>query len=282
MKSLCFWMGFLLLSFAGQSHPGIGIVMDSKGNVFYTDTERVWKIDKNNRKSIAVPAVHTHELFLDDQDNLYGEHLWYEGASDTWTHYVWKYSASGKFEKILPDTDGFLSNYSFVRDHFGTMFWADRTQKCQHVIRMDVRRNKKPLTTTCFENIRWMYATRTGDVLLMDFQDLVKIDATGKTKTIAKQIADKRMTKSTVENQHAVFGVWDDAQGNIYTAIASNRVVKKFDLSGKEEIVFRTPSPWTPTGGFVSSTGELWVLECSSTNAVRVERMTKDNRRIVY
>lgn len=27
------------------AHPGIGIVMDSKGNVFYTDLKQVWKID---------------------------------------------------------------------------------------------------------------------------------------------------------------------------------------------------------------------------------------------
>lgn len=282
MKALYVLAGFLLCSFTMQSHPGIGIVMDSKGNVFYTDTERVWKIDGNNKKSIVVPDVHTHELFLDEHDNLYGEHLWYEGATGKWGHYVWKYSATGKFEKITPDTNGFLSNYSFVRDHFGNMFWADRDQKCQRVVRMDARKNKKPLSDTCFENIRWMYATRTGDILMMDFQDLVKIDRQGKAKTVARQIADKRMTTSTIQNQNSVFGIWDDAGGNIYTAITSNRVVKKFDLSGKEEIVFRTSLPWSPTGGLVSPAGELWVLECSATNAVRVERVTKDNRRIVY
>ena len=28
---------------------------------------------------MAVPNVHTHGLALDARDNLYGEHLWYEG-----------------------------------------------------------------------------------------------------------------------------------------------------------------------------------------------------------
>lgn len=283
MKNRFCLVGFLFtVCTIAQAHPGVGIVMDSKGNVFYTDTEQVWKIDKANKKTLVIPNVHTHELFLDEQDNLFGEHLWYEGATNKWAHYVWKYSANGTFEKITPDTDGFLSNYSFVRDHFGNMFWADRDQKCQQVVRIDARKNKKPMSDACFENIRWMYATKTGDVLLMDFQDLIKVDAQGKARTVASKIADKSMTKSTAENQNSVFGVWDDAQGNIYTAISSNQLVKKFDRTGKEEIVFRTSAPWAPTGGLVSPAGELWVLECSVTNAVRVERVTKDNRRIVY
>jgi hypothetical protein len=277
---------FLIIIFSGLAsvllaHPGVGIVMDSKGNVFYTDTERVLKIDASGRKSVVIPNVHTHELFLDANDNLFGEHLWYEGSNNTWHHYVWRYSATGRFEKIKPDTKGFLEDYSFVRDHFGKMYWANRDKDCQQVIQMDAQKNKKKVSESCFENIRWMYVSSKGELLFADFQDIVKIDRGG-VKKVARQIANKQWTKSTVENQNAVFGVWDDAAGNIYTAVASNRVVKKFDQTGKEEIVFRTSIPWTPTGGLVSPSGELWVLECSDTNAVRVEKISKDNKRIVY
>jgi len=256
-----------------MAHPGVGIVMDSKGNVFYTDTERVLKIDVSGHKSVVIPNVHTHELFLDANDNLFGEHLWYEGSTDLWHHYVWRFSAAGRFEKIKPDTNGFLENYSFVRDHFGNMFWANRDKECQQIIRMDSRRNKTTVSDACFENIRWIYTNSKGELLFTDFQDLVKIDQQGNVKKVAKRIVNKQMTKSTVENQNSVFGVWDDNYGNIYTAVASNRVIKKFDAAGKEEIVFRTTAPWTPTGGLVSPTGELWILECSDTNAVRVERI---------
>jgi DNA-binding beta-propeller fold protein YncE len=188
---------------------------------------------------------------------------------------------TGRFEKIKPDTKGFLEDYSFVRDHFGKMYWANRDKDCQQVIQMDAQKNKKKVSESCFENIRWMYVSSKGELLFADFQDIVKIDRGG-VKKVARQIANKQWTKSTVENQNAVFGVWDDAAGNIYTAVASNRVVKKFDQTGKEEIVFRTSIPWTPTGGLVSPSGELWVLECSDTNAVRVEKISKENKRIVY
>ncbi|MBX2895240.1 MAG: hypothetical protein KF763_07350 [Cyclobacteriaceae bacterium] len=255
------------------AHPGVGIVMDKKGNVFYTDTERVLKIDASGRQSVVIPNVHTHELFLDANDNLYGEHLWYEGSMDSWGHYVWRFSATGQFEKIKPDTKGFLEDYSFARDLVGNMFRANRNKECQQIVKMDNRRKKTPVTDACFESIRWIYANAKGELLFADFQDIVKIDKQGNVKKVAKQIANKRWTKSTVENQNSVFGVWDDAQGNIYTAVASNRVVKKFDTSGQEEIIWRTPAPWTPTGGLVSPAGELWILECSDTNAVRVERI---------
>jgi hypothetical protein len=48
----------VLFSTHAAAHPGIGIVMDSKGNVFYTDLHQIWKIDAQGKKSIAVREVH--------------------------------------------------------------------------------------------------------------------------------------------------------------------------------------------------------------------------------
>jgi hypothetical protein len=64
---------------AAYAHPGIGIVVDSRGNVFYTDLQQVWRLAPDGKLEVAVPGVHAHELCLDASDNLYGEHLWYEG-----------------------------------------------------------------------------------------------------------------------------------------------------------------------------------------------------------
>jgi hypothetical protein len=83
------WLSLLInANSSAIAHPGVGIIMDSKGNVFYTDTESVLKIDVSGRKSVVISNVHTHELFLDANDNLFGEHLWYNNSNDTWGHYV--------------------------------------------------------------------------------------------------------------------------------------------------------------------------------------------------
>src|SRR5688572_33457006 len=73
---LIFWLVVPNKSF---SHPGVGIVKDSKNNIYYTDLQYIWKVSPDGKKTAVVSNVHTHELYMDPDDNLYGEHLWYNG-----------------------------------------------------------------------------------------------------------------------------------------------------------------------------------------------------------
>src|SRR5687768_14576067 len=102
MKKICCIIFFLCALFPkSKAHPGIGIVCDSKGNIFYTDLSQIWKIGADGKKSIAVPGVHSHEISIDAADNIYGEHIWYNGERlNTWGHYVWKLSSTGMVERI--------------------------------------------------------------------------------------------------------------------------------------------------------------------------------------
>lgn len=266
-----------------QAHPGVGILQDKKGNVYYTDLKQVWKITPAGQKSVAVPNVHTHELYIDDQDNVYGEHLWYNGEQkDTWGYYVWRLSPSGRVEKVIPDTEGFMENYSFVRDHFGNMYWADRSKPCQTVVKKKADNTVSPITRQCFENIRKIEILPDGSVFLIDFQDLKKIDSRGNVTTVAPKIANKRWTTSTPDNQNSVMGIWSDPAGNLYAAVSSERLVKKFGSDGKEQVVYKTSFPWNPSGGMIDSSGNLWILEYNAINSVRVERISKDNQSTVY
>ena len=136
--------------FAAHAHPGVGIVMDSKGNVYYTDLKQVWKIDTKGLKEVVVNNVHTHELAIDENDNLYGEHLWYEGEQvNTWGHYVWKYHPASGFQKVIKDTEGFLAHYSFVRDGMGNMYWANREQACQQISRRTIDGHEHTYGNSC-------------------------------------------------------------------------------------------------------------------------------------
>src|SRR5436190_23089468 len=111
---------------SAHAHPGVGIVQDSRGNIYYTDLKQVWKLAEGGKKSVAVPNVHTHELCLDNDDNLLGEHLWYEGdATKKWGHRVWRLTKEGALSDLIPAREGFLNDYSFVRDRPGNMYWVD-------------------------------------------------------------------------------------------------------------------------------------------------------------
>ncbi|QOI96908.1 MAG: hypothetical protein HRU69_05090 [Flammeovirgaceae bacterium] len=280
---LHFLISLLLISGAASAHPGVGIVMDSKGNVFYTDLKQVWKIDTQGRKSVAVRNVHTHELYMDESDNLYGEHLWYNGERlDTWGHYVWKYSADGRFEKIIPDTEGFLSNYSFVRDHHGNMYWAHREDSCQKIVKHDRNRITTKLGNECLENIRWMTSTAEGNVYLVDLYGIKKVDRLGRVYTLATQLQERKLTRAFVNDPHQLMGLSTDKDENVYVAVYGAGKVKKVTPKGKVSTVAETNLSWSPTGVLSAPNGDLWILECSPANAVRVERITRDGRRIIY
>lgn len=262
-----------------MAHPGIGLVEDSKGNVFYTDLSRVWMISADGKKSIAVNNVHTHELYLDDNDNLYGEHLWYNGEqANTWGHYAWKYTNDGKFQKVIPDTDGFLTDYSFVRDHFGRMYWTDRSLKCQHLVRKNKDNTKTVLGDKCLEDVRWMTSTDDGMIYLVDKQDLKKMDTQGKVTTLAKSIPQRKLSQAALSEQHFLGAVTLDNDDNIYVADFSGRVVNRIDRDGTKTVVFETSVPWSPMALVVARNGNYLVLETSLTNEVRVERISEINK----
>ncbi|MBI3481746.1 MAG: hypothetical protein HY015_02000 [Bacteroidetes bacterium] len=268
---------------AGFGHPSVSIIMDSKGNVYYSDLKQVWKISTNGKKTIVVNGVHTHELFLDEADNLYGEHLWYNGEkANTWGYYVWKLSPDGKLEKIIPPTEGFPNNYSFVRDKNGNMYLADRESKCQKVVRISKDGTKTKPGDHCLENIRWMVCDAEGIVYLIDLHDLKKVDQQGYVKTLAKDLPDKKFSQLFVDPPHYLSGLSLDKQENIYVADYSGRQVKKVTPTKQVSVFAETKIPWSPTGSLLAPNGDFWILENSMTNDVRVERITKNGKRIIY
>src|SRR5262249_24734030 len=112
------------------AHPGIGIVLDGAGNVFYTDLSQVWKVAPDGKRTVAVPHVHTHELYLDAEGALYSEHLWYEGdATGKFDYRVWRLTTEGKIEEVVPATRELRTTYSFVRDAAGNMYSARQARE---------------------------------------------------------------------------------------------------------------------------------------------------------
>lgn len=280
MKSLIF---FLLLASAFQAfaHPGVGIVMDSRENVFYTDLKHVWKLAPDGTKSIAVRNVHTHELYIDPQDNLYGEHLWYEGdATKKWGHRVWRLSANGTLSDIVPTRQGFLNDYDdfhFVHDRHGNMYWADRGDSS--FIR---KRSPGGAVTTIagdrFRNIRWMTVTAECTVYIVDTHDLVSISPNGVVRTVVRNLAERQKPFLFFNNEHAIMGLWTDSKDNVYAAISADQLVKRISPEGRVDVVARSVSGWSPTGGFVAPNGDLWVLEYGRVNAVRTRRVALNQR----
>jgi sugar lactone lactonase YvrE len=258
------------------AHPGIGIVVDNHGNVFYTDLRQVWRMSPDGKREMAVPNVHTHELHIDSEGNLFGEHLWYEGdRTGKWGHYVWKRSPDGRLEKVISPTEGFLANYSFVRDRQGNMYWADRGETVTRIRRRSVQAGGeiRTIAESPFRNVRWMAVSAEGVVYLIDYQDLVRIRPRGKPEVMARGLA-RNSRWMLMPNEHAVMGLSPDAEGNVYVAVMADHEVKKVTPEGVVSTVSKSTAPWAPTGVLAVPYGVLWILEGGSPLGVRARRIT--------
>jgi hypothetical protein len=272
----------LLIPAAAMAHPGVGIVEDSAGNVFYTDLAQVWRIALDGTKIVAVPKVHTHELAIDADDTLYGEHLWYNGeTANTWGHRVWKRTPDGAVTDVIPAREGFLSDYSFVRDRAGTMYWADRGSTT--VIKKRVPSGAVVTHATGpFRDVRWMTASPDGVVYLIDSGRLLRIAIDGSVSTVLAAVTAEKKPPARVTDPHYQGGLWPGSGGSIDVAVPEERLVLEVKPDGSTRIAARSPLLWAAYGGLLDRRGNLWLLETSKVNAVRVRRIDKDGKERVY
>ena len=282
---------FILLSIccmlcwtSAQAHPGVGIVMDSKGNVFYTDLNHVWKITPRGDCSIAVRNVHTHELYLDQQDNLYGEHEWYEGeATDKWGNYVWRLTSDGVFEKTIPDVEGFLDNNTLVRDPDGNSYYADKSGKMDILNKQTVSGEKSLYTIHRFDDIRWMrFSNHDKCLYVVDHLKLKKVTPSGTVTIIADDLKETKSPFSRVAERHYIFGMWTDQENAVYIAVYGAGKVKKITANGVVSTIFKSQRGWSPCSGLIAPDGSLWIMEFSWRNRTRVRKITPDGKRTLY
>lgn len=254
------------------AHPSVGIVAAPDGTLYYSDLEQVWQVRPDGERRVAVPNVHTHELHLDTQGRLFGEHLWYEGeTTDRWGHRVWRRDPDGTLAEVIPPTEGFLTGYSFVRDRDGTMYWAERGERT--VIRKRLPDGRiVDHVRSGFEDVRWMTATAAGDLYLVDGCDVERVTSRGVLLILARDLCERSLPQSPIAGgRHNLMGLWTDPAGNVYVAVYGGRQVKRVSPRGEVEVVARTPSrSWSPTGGTCAPDGTLWLLENSLDNRVRV------------
>lgn len=285
---LAFVALFALLAFLAPgsrawAHPGVGIVRDASGNVFYTDLANVWRIAPDGRKTIAVRGVHTHELWLDPAGALFGEHLWYEGdATKKWGHRVWRLAPDGSLADVVPAREGFRTDFSFVRDAAGNGFWREGEAAATRFLAKAPAGgiSVRAVCSDC-RDVRWMAAAPDGTLWFVDAGDLRAVAPDGTIRTLAKGLRKTSLTQALVEDRHALMGIWP-GPGGVHVARYATREVLRVAPDGTVSIVARSPFPWAPTGGTFAPDGALWLLESSATNAVRVRKVAPDGRTTVY
>ncbi len=268
---------FLLVPVLAQAHPGIGIVRDSKGNIYYTDLIHVWRISPDGKKSIVVREVHTHELCLDRADNLFGEDLRNSGeVSDRWYHSLWKRTRAGQMITVEAARLGFRNDWGFAQDRFGNQYWIYHEEDGTSLIRRcTVGGTVSTLTPdAAIGHVNWVSVSEDGKLLyLAGDRDLYTMTQNGHVETLMPD--DNR-------GRHTLMGMHVQADGSLYLADYGQQAIKKISKDGMVTVVATTDDPWSPSGVCAAPDGTLWILEYSTQNQARVRRVGKDGKVKVY
>lgn len=266
-KLYCLLM--LLMPLYGFTHPGVGIVKDSKGNIFFTDLHQVWKIT-NGRKTVVVPDVHTHELYIDQYDNLYGEGGYYDDKTVKFYHYLWMLRPNGRIDTVLGMKEAYVSqDFSLARDKKNNEFYIKRFLKphtdTNHIYRKTPDGKEKIFATGNFKNVNWLHPQDDGSLLYASGNSIFRVDSLGNITTVSNQT-----NNSNSGNDVLIWGIWQDNAKNVYAAVFSEKSIKRIDLNGSISTVYTSNGNWAPLHGIFDNKNKLWVLEGSDKNDVQV------------
>ncbi len=276
MKPLFILWTLLILSTTSLADPGVGIVMDSKGNVFYTDLSQVWMLKPDGTTSIAVPDVHTHELYMSPQDELYGEHIWFNGEQlNTWGHYLWKRTSDGTVTRIRDSTAGF-SNESFVRDIAGNKYAVEKSIPSLFWM-MDTSGKKILLGQASLSGIGRLHISLKGSLYFSNKTDVYVIPAGDTLQLYSKNAGGENLYDSSMNNNHAIMSLWSDSKDNLY--IATGNVIKQITKKKLINTIYKSTEDWKPSGGLIAPNGDFYVLEYNSKNEVRVNKISAADRK---
>src|SRR5688572_17494124 len=119
----------LLAAAITTAHPPTGIVVDTRGRIYFSDLETVWKLGPGGRLVVfraRVAGRHVHELFIDSDGNVYGSDISYEPATQKYIGSVWKMSPNGQVTWLQEPSDDAKPGMSIWVDRAGNMYSIDQ------------------------------------------------------------------------------------------------------------------------------------------------------------
>jgi len=271
---ICSFLFLLIFTLSLKAHPGPGIVKDSKGNIYYTDLVHVWKISPDGHKTIAVSRVHTHKLYIDQNDIIYGENMWYNGERvNTWGCYEWRLHPSGKLDTIFGPAPAFQNEYTLDRDASGNQYYVQH-QPVKKFFRINTDGSLTKLGEGRYNSLVFTLVTPDGNWYFTSENNLYRLDTLGQFTTLAKNIGSATLSHSGNFKDPYLVGLWADRQQNIYVADFSGQKVKRVNPQGKVDIIAHSTSPWSPVGGLIDDQDNFWLLENDVVNRVQVRKIT--------
>lgn len=263
------------MPFLSNAHPGIALVIDSKENIYYSDLFKVFRVT-DNKKKVVINDVHTHELYLDNRDNLYGEDLQYGPGTKKFYHYLWRYTTAGKLIQVTEKKEAYRTvDFSLARDSNGNEYYLKlhiTAPDHNHLYKRDTIGREFVIASGNFKGVSWLHPQNDGSILYTRDNDVFRITNKGEIKLVAKSIGNDVPTFAFAQNS-MVYGLWQDAKQNVYAAVFSDKMVKKIDKGGKVTNYYVSKGNFAPTYGLFDEQNNLWLLESSDKNETRLTKV---------
>ncbi len=287
---VCYWrrtLLFVLLSAqlswlplpSVSAHPGWGIRVDSEGEIFFSDVDRnrVWKISRRGTLFPIVKGKHSHDLFLDQGDNLFGEHVYYEAATGQWISSQWQLTAKERLVELSGPTANPPRGTGLLRDATGNVFSVERD--AQH-IRLLKRAPDGQVTVLAggerghvdgqgeqakFTLVEAIVLGGDGALYMRDGACIRRVQMDGTVTTIG----DCPLAGLARSENPRILGLATDTHGNVFVADTEQGVVRKIGTDNRVTVMLETGRLWRPTGVTVFN-DELYVLESLPESPVMV------------
>jgi len=278
-----------LVGLAGTSawaHPASGIVVDLRGQVFFTGigssaVQGIWKIDIEGRLT-RVHKTGAHWLALDAGDRFARSDLdgWLKKRLTPWLD---RYQPPGG-KPALIQADG----CPIVVHDDGNLYFAHRNLEITRLAPDGALTKIGPNlaeTTEKLGGIKGLAAGPKGSLYVACPNSLLKVDREGNLTTVVHPVVvkdGKGALTSAAEPQ--LRGLSVDANGTIYAAATGARRVLRIMSNGKVKTLSTSESPWSPTGTAIHA-GDVYVLEYAHAESddqakwqPRVRKLARDGK----
>jgi len=256
---------------AASAHPGWGIVLDGKEQVYFSDVDRncIWKIDTEGKLSVFVAGKHSHDIVIDPAGDLTGEHVYYDGKEFHGS--AWKASPEGVVTGLAPAAPN--RGFSPIVDPEGnayTMSADNHLRQKSQILKVTPKGEISVLAGS-----EWGYADGRGDkAKFRNFGDMAwgpdgalyvteggnvrRVGMDGTVTTLARGLTDDASREKPPF--FGLMGIAVDRRGAVYVADYGNRQIRKIAPGGAIVTFGRSRWPWRPTGVAVSG-DDVYVLE---------------------
>jgi len=274
---LFFSLFFIGLMTDVLSHPAWGIVVDTNGQIYFSDLETIYKIDSQGKLSIfraGVSGRHVHDLSIDAGGNIYGWENVYEPQTEKHLRAFWKMSPKGEYTEIVSLTENPPLGISIWRDSGGNTYsvepWNNEKKETKIIKRttdgktsvfaggkygyLDGQKEKAE-----FNVITDMAFGKDNTIYLTNDDKVRKIDRFGMVTTIYRNETTNQNQKNS-ETFSRLYGLDVDKENNVLAADFANNRLLKISSDGEISTFLKSEKDWSPIG--VATFGdEVYALE---------------------